>query len=257
MLPKWAPFNIYQFASWARGTMVPITVLSARRPVHRLAPQCRLDELFPHGRAAFDFRLRRRSRAFSWETLFFGLDRLSRVYGKLPWQPGRETAVRLCLEWILKHQEADGAWSGIQPPWIYSLMALHEEGYPLDHPAMQAGLRAFDTHWLVERDGAVYLQASESPVWDTLLSLLGLLECEPSAVPEEVLVESVEWILRKECTFRGDWSVQNPELSPGGWAFERANRFYPDIDDTAVGILVLGENPKTACRPAGTRREDR
>ena len=32
-LPKWFPFNIYNFASWARATLVPIAVLSARRAV--------------------------------------------------------------------------------------------------------------------------------------------------------------------------------------------------------------------------------
>ena len=37
----------------------------------------------------------------------------------------RERAER----WILDHQEADGSWGGIQPPWVYSLMALHALGY--------------------------------------------------------------------------------------------------------------------------------
>lgn len=26
---------------------------------------------------------------------------------------------------------------------------------------------------------------------------------------------------------------------PGGWAFEFINRFYPDIDDTAVVVMAL------------------
>src|SRR5690554_4864003 len=29
--PRWFPFNIYNFASWARATLLPLTVLSARR----------------------------------------------------------------------------------------------------------------------------------------------------------------------------------------------------------------------------------
>ena len=37
-IPAWAPFNIYQFAAWARATMVPLFILSARRPVHRPPP---------------------------------------------------------------------------------------------------------------------------------------------------------------------------------------------------------------------------
>ena len=34
--PLWFPFNIYNFAQWARATMVPLAVLSARRPVFPL-----------------------------------------------------------------------------------------------------------------------------------------------------------------------------------------------------------------------------
>ena len=74
-------------------------------------------------------------------------------------------------------KDEDGAWGGIQPPWIYGLMALHVEGYPLTHAVMHRGLDAWNHHWSYEREGAVYLQASESPVWDTVLMLLALTDC--------------------------------------------------------------------------------
>ena len=32
----------------------------------------------------------------------------------------------------------------------------------------------------------------------------------------------------------GDWRTRRPALAGGGWAFQRANSFYPDLDDTAV-----------------------
>ena len=48
----------------------------------------------------------------------------------------RRLALRARAEWILRRQEADGCWGGIQPPWVYSLIALHLLGYPLDHPAL-------------------------------------------------------------------------------------------------------------------------
>ena len=50
-------------------------------------------------------------------------------------------AARRCagaLEWIIARQEADGCWGGIQPPWVYSLIALRLLGYGLDHPVMRA-----------------------------------------------------------------------------------------------------------------------
>jgi squalene-hopene/tetraprenyl-beta-curcumene cyclase len=39
---------------------------------------------------------------------------------------------------------------------------------------------------------------------------------------------------------KGDWSVKRPDTEPSGWAFEFANEFYPDIDDTAMVLLALG-----------------
>jgi len=38
-------------------------------------------------------------------------------------------------------QEADGSWGGIQPPMVYSTIALVLQGYPLDHPVIAAALR--------------------------------------------------------------------------------------------------------------------
>ena len=238
-LPSWAPFNIYQFASWARGTILPLCVLSARRTVRPLPAGRRLDELFPEGRENHDYSIPRRHSWFSWEGPFYAMDRVLRAYVGSPVRPGREGAIRLCLEWIIKHQEADGAWSGIQPPWIYSLMALHTEGYPLEHPVLRAGLGAFDTHWSYRREAATYLQASESPVWDTALSMLALLDCGARIDDRPELGRALDWILDQQVTAPGDWQVHARDLPGGGWAFQRANRHYPDLDDTAVVLLVL------------------
>ena len=37
----------------------------------------------------------------------------------------------------------------------------------------------------------------------------------------------------------GDWSHRRPGLTPGGWAFQYRNDFYPDVDDTAVVAMAL------------------
>ncbi|MCL6646051.1 MAG: squalene--hopene cyclase, partial [Dehalococcoidia bacterium] len=46
LLPPWFPFNIYEFASWARGTIVPILVVWAYRPVTAIRPEESPAELF-------------------------------------------------------------------------------------------------------------------------------------------------------------------------------------------------------------------
>ncbi len=248
--PLWFPFNIYNFASWARATLMPLAVLSARRPVTPLPEP--LDELFPGGRDNFDYRLQKKSGVFSWERFFLTADKILHKLQTWNAVPGRETAITRINEWIIKHQDADGAWGGIQPPWIYSLMALHGEGYPLTHPVMKKGLAALeDPRWMYERDGATYIQASVSPVWDTVLTLLAMEDCDAQEANQAAVDRAIDWLLDNEVRVKGDWAVKVRGVEPGGWAFEYENLAYPDVDDTAVALIVLArhrDNPKWKAR---------
>jgi squalene-hopene/tetraprenyl-beta-curcumene cyclase len=239
--PKWFPFNIYNFSSWARATLVPLAVLSAHRSARPLPRQRRLDELFPEGREHFDYRLPGGHPLFTFKRLFLMSDRLLHWFQQIGLTPGRSFAIRHCVEWIVRHQDADGAWGGIQPPWIYSLMALSVEGYKLEHPVISKGLRALDSHWSYERGGTLHIQASESPIWDTLLALLAMQDCDREMTPQ--MHKAIDWLLDNEVQYRGDWAQKDPQLRPGGWSFERANLYYPDLDDTAVALIVLARLP--------------
>jgi len=240
-MPLWVPFNIYNFASWARATIVPLAVLSARRHVAPLPEESRLDELFPDGRESFDFALIRRGKWLSWSGFFLVTDRVLHLMQTLRLTPGRRGAVRRCLDWIIKHQDADGVWGGIQPPWVYSLMALKAEGYALTDPVMAKGIAALDTHWSYEREGGRFIQGSESPVWDTMLMLMAMLDCDRSCADSEVMRAATTWLLDHEVRYSGDWAIKVQDVEPSGWAFERANLYYPDIDDTAIAVLVLSK----------------
>ncbi|MEJ5299969.1 MAG: squalene--hopene cyclase [Thermodesulforhabdaceae bacterium] len=238
--PHWFPINIYEFASWARATLVPLMILCARRPVKHLPPGLRLDELFPDGRDVIKPSLKKPDRLFSWDSFFYWIDRTFSRYNAFPIKIGRETAIKLCLEWIIRHQEVDGAWGGIQPPWVYGLIALNIEGFPLDHPIMAKGLKALDEpHWSYWKDGGWHIQASNSPVWDTVLAMVALLDVGidyPSVAP--MLKSATQWVLENQVLEKGDWYYK-AKSEPGGWAFEMANRWYPDVDDTAVALIAL------------------
>jgi squalene-hopene/tetraprenyl-beta-curcumene cyclase len=241
-MPLWFPFNIYNFAQWARATMVPLAVLSARRSVRPLPDGSRLEELFPEGYDSFNFNIPTKGGSrFSVEGLLSLLDKLLHRAQTLRLIPFRETAIKLCLEWIIRHQDSDGAWGGIQPPWIYGLIALRNEGYRLDHPVLAKGLSALSEHWSYERNGSIHIQATESSVWDTLFSVLALSESGHTVEDTPAMRKAVEWILNQQILTPGDWSVTAKNLAPGGWAFERANTFYPDVDDTALALLVLSQ----------------
>ena len=248
-LPPWAPFNIYDFASWARCTMLPLTIVSARRPVKNIPAECRLDELFPGGRDKIDTRLpRKNDKLFSWETLFMKVDASLHAYGKfLKANPFREAAVKRVMDWLLEHQDEDGAWGGIQPPWIYTIIAMHIEGFPHTQQNMAAAIDAFDAHWKIEKDDGIMLQASESPVWDTLLTMTALLDAGERLESSPELRKALEYTLAKENSHYGDWAVKaGKSVRPSGWSFERANKYYPDIDDAAVAVIALQKLRGTA-----------
>jgi len=228
-LPEWFPLNIYDFACWARQTIVALTVVGAHRPVR------------PLGFDVEELRTGARGGGLepwtTWAGRFQRLDRALQWYERHPSRRLRRHALARATEWIVRRQEADGSWGGIQPPWVYSLIALNLMGYPLDHPVMRAGFDGIDRFTIVEGDTR-RLEACQSPVWDTALAVIALADAGLGA-DDPAMLRAVDWLLREEIRVRGEWAVRRPNLPPGGWAFEFANDNHPDIDDTAEVVLAL------------------
>jgi len=239
------PLNVYDFACWARQTIVALSVVKAHRPVRALPFD--LDEL--RGRPEADGRVAPGGRTSSLGAgVLRVLDRLLRAYERHPIGPLRALSLSRAESWIVRRQEADGSWGGIQPPWVYSLIALHLQGYPLEHPVMRRGLQGIESFMVEDRDDAHgvgapagasrRLEACQSPVWDTALAMVALSDAG-LAGDAPALMRAARWLLGEEVTVPGDWSVVRPGLAPGGWAFEFANVNYPDVDDTAEVVLAL------------------
>ncbi|MGR3933035.1 squalene--hopene cyclase [Streptomyces sp. BRA346] len=249
--PSWLPLNLYDFGCWARQTIVPLTIVSAKRPV-RPAPFS-LDEL--HADPRRPNPPRPAAPLASWDGAFQRLDRALHLYRKVALRPLRRAALRSCARWIVERQENDGCWGGIQPPAVYSVIALHLLGYDLDHPVMRAGLESLDRFAVWREDGSRMIEACQSPVWDTCLAVIALADAG-LAPDHPALVKSADWMLAEQIDRPGDWSVKRPRLAPGGWAFEFDNDNYPDIDDTAEVILALRrvDHPRPERIAAAVRR---
>ena len=235
LLPRWLPLNLYDWGCWARQSVVPITVVASLRPVRPLP--FTVAELRTGGLPAE----RRRAPARSVARAFQLLDNVLQRYERSRVKPGRSAALHRAAEWIIARQEADGGWGGIQPPWVYSILALHLLGYPLDHPVLAAAIQGLEGFLVHERTPAGVvrrLEACQSPVWDTCLAVIALADAGVPA-DDPALRRAAEWLLGEEIRVRGDWSVRRPDLPPGGWAFEFANDGYPDVDDTAEVVLAL------------------
>ena len=237
LLPPWFPINIYALSSWARETVVPMTVLMAHQPRIALDRGCDLDELWLARPERSDLGFPRSDELVTWRNFFLALDRALKLVGRSPWKPLRARALRRAEEWILERQDPDGGWGGIQPPMINCVMALRALGYRDDHPAVRRGIEAVD-NFLVEDGDRLFFQPCISPTWDTALMAKALLD---SGMPSDhsALRRAADWLIARQIFEPGDWRVYNPSLEPGGWAFEFTNDWYPDVDDTAVILMAL------------------
>jgi len=248
-LPSWFPLNIYDWGCWARQTVVALAVVASFKPSNPLP--FLIDELHAkvpgtHPKAA---------QQDGWSLAFNNLDKvLHKLEPRLP-KRARRAAQRRCIDWIIARQEADGCWGGIQPPWVYSIMALHLMGYGLDNPVVKKALDGLEG-FTIREDGMRRLEACQSPVWDTVLTMTAL-EDAGLAADDPALVNAAHWILDEEIRQPGDWQVRRPHTDPGGWAFEFENDNYADTDDTAEVVLALRRldlKDRTAENRAAIRR---
>ncbi len=234
LLPDAFPVNIYELSSWARGSTVPLLIVFDRKPVYITEPAINLDELYAEGRSNARFELPRQG---DWTDLFVHLDSAFKLAEQLKRVPFRQEGLDAAEKWVLERQEATGDWGGIIPAMLNSLLALRALDYSANDPIVERGLKAV-ANFALETDDHYWIQPCISPVWDTALVMRSLVD-SGLAPDHAALVRGGEWLLEKQILDYGDWAVKNRNGKPGAWAFEFDNRFYPDVDDSAVVVMAL------------------
>ena len=236
LLPETAPVTIYEMSSWARGSTVPLLIVFDRKPIFKLDKPINLDELYAEGVANARYEL---PRSNDWTDIFVAIDSAIKVAEEFNLVPFREEGLAAAEKWILERQEATGDWGGIIPAMLNSMLALKVLDYDLKDPVVERGLKAID-NFAIETEDSYRIQPCVSPVWDTAWCVRALAESGLGADCPE-LVKAGEWLLDKQILDYGDWAVKNRGVTPGGWAFEYDNRFYPDLDDSAVVVMALSQ----------------
>lgn len=234
LLPEESPFNIYEMSSWARSSTVPLLIVFDKKPIFVTLPTINLDELYTEGIDNVRYELPTTN---DWTDAFVWLDNAFKWAENSNIVPFREEGIKAAEEWVLARQEATGDWGGIIPAMLNSLLALRTLSYDVADPIIQKGLSAVD-NFAIEEEDLLRVQPCISPVWDTAWVLRALVESGLN--PEHpALVKGSQWLLDRQILDYGDWKVKNKQGMPGGWAFEFDNRFYPDVDDSAVVVMAL------------------
>ncbi|MBN2021887.1 MAG: terpene cyclase/mutase family protein [Pirellulales bacterium] len=242
LAPKWSPINLYAVSAWSRTIIVPLSVMWAHQPVRQIDPQYGIRELFIRAPQQWPpLRcpdLPGGTGFFSWDHFFRVVDRAFKWCQRHRFLPLRRQALKKAEQWMLARFQGSDGLGAIFPPIVWSVVALRCLGYADDSPEVLECHRQLDALILEDDDSdAIRLQPCKSPVWDTAITLRALVAA--GVRPERTEIgRATDWLLAKQILRRGDWS-ETVQAEPGGWAFEYANDFYPDVDDTAMALMAL------------------
>jgi squalene-hopene/tetraprenyl-beta-curcumene cyclase len=234
LLPDNFFFNIYELSSWARSSTVPLLIVFDRKPIFNIDQPINLDELYAEGIENVVWQLPKNG---DWSDIFNILDDGFKLAESINFVPFRHEGIKAAEKWILERQEVTGDWGGIIPAMLNSLLALKCLDYDANDPVIERGLKAVD-NFAIETENSYCVQPCVSPVWDTAWAIRALID-SGFAPNDPAIVKAGEWLIEKQILDYGDWNVKNQQGKPGAWAFEFENRFYPDVDDSAVVVMAL------------------
>lgn len=239
LLPPGGPLHLYAMSSWSRAMIVPLAIIRHHRPTRVLPPEKHLHELYPAGLEESDLSLAPDGRTFSWRNVFLALSSAARVLESPGLSALRRKALRAAEAWMLERMgEGSDGLAAVFPAILNARIALKALGYADHHPAAAKAERDF-AKLFVEDPDDFRIQPCQSPVWDTAINLLALLEA--GADPGDPrLGKAEQWLREREVRARGDWAVMNPAPEASGWPFEYRNDFFPDTDDTMMVLMALG-----------------
>src|SRR5205807_8186014 len=133
--------------------------------------------------------------------------------------------------------EGSDGLATVFPAMLNCLIALRVLGYTKNNPVCKKASEDFAGLFVDDPDD-FRIQPCLSPVWDTAITLISLVES--GTPPEDPAVQrAAKWLLEKEVRIRGDWAANNSHPEASGWAFEYNNVHYPDTDDTAMVLMAL------------------
>jgi len=238
LLPFWSPFHINKISYWARTTMVPLMVIAALKPRARNPKGVGIDELFLQDPRSIGMTAKAPHQSMAWFMLFRSLDAILRVIEPFFPEKLRQRAIDAALAFIEERLNGEDGMGAIYPPMANIVMMYDALGKDENYPPRAMTRRGLDKLLVIAEDEA-YCQPCVSPIWDTTLTCHALIEAgSAGAVP--AAKQGLDWLIPKQVLdVKGDWAVKQPEVRPGGWAFQYNNAHYPDLDDTAVVVMSM------------------
>ncbi|WP_459774313.1 squalene--hopene cyclase [Asaia astilbis] len=249
LMPKAALFSMWNMSYWSRCVVAPLLVLRTLEPRAINPRNIHIQELFVTPPEEVKDWIRGPYRSF-WGRVFKHVDTVLRpIEPRFP-ASMRKKAIKAAIDFI-EPRLGEGGLGAIYPAMANVVMMYREMGVPDNDPRVELAWKGIQ-ELLVEKEDETYCQPCVSPVWDTGLSSMAMVEAAsgPQATrPKETrerMQRSMKWLRERQIlNVKGDWAINCPDVRPGGWAFQYENDYYPDVDDTAVvGMLLNREDPE-------------
>jgi squalene-hopene/tetraprenyl-beta-curcumene cyclase len=238
LVPRWFPFHITKISYWGRTVLVPLLVLGALKPRAKNPRGIGIDELFLENPRDIGPPAKAPHQNGGWFAFFRAVDAVLRVAEpRFPTGMHRRAIAR-AVSFVTERLNGEDGLGAIYPAMANTVMMFDALGYAKDHPDAAIARRSIEK-LLVVADDEAYCQPCVSPVWDTGLCCHALLETRDDEAMASV-DRALQWLLPLQVLdVKGDWAERRPHVRPGGWAFQYANPYYPDLDDTAVVVMAL------------------
>jgi squalene cyclase len=150
----------------------------------------------------------------------------------------RSQTAKDSIQWILDHQMPNGTWYTLFHA-IVNLSALTEAqriGYGSYNSEIKKAIKAIKSWRTLNYEGDITQQLTLTTGWDTPQSLIALSElpAEIQNKHRDAINNAIAFLDHNQINVPGDWSINSPNLTPGGWSFIVENTDYPDTDVVAA-----------------------
>ncbi|MEH6943164.1 squalene--hopene cyclase [Bacillus sp. JJ722] len=231
LLPPSFPFSMYHCSNYARIHLTPMIICMNKRfaNIHRVDTS-----FFDKEPSASWFREDRDS----WGEFFIKEIKQIALTPLHLHKAGYKVAEKFMLDRI----EKNGTLYSYASSTFYMVYALLALGYDEKSPIIKKAVDGILSYKTKSKNGW-HVQNSPSTVWDTALLSYSLQEAGMSS-NHPLIIKANQYLLKKQQFTRGDWSVNAPYASAGGWGFSDTNSFIPDNDDTSAALRALTRQSK-------------
>ncbi|MGV3265118.1 squalene--hopene cyclase [Cytobacillus pseudoceanisediminis] len=247
LLPPSSPISIYQLSSFARIHLLPVILLGSKKFRRRTENSPDLDEIY--GTRDRE-ELWEESRSDEWRKLADILTDMAESLIGLP-DRLRSMAYEGTKQYLLERIEPDGTSLNYFSSTFYMIFALLALGCsPKDPVIIKAvkGLKGMSC----TIDGHIHFQLTDAKVWNTALISHALQEAGVDE-SDTAILNANNYLLSRQQTRHGDWTVHNRKGLPGGWGFSDFNTMHPDVDDTTASLRSLHNQTGAAAKKSRQR----